>query len=101
MSVQIMRDPRPTFDSNDNAKATPEEKARAYDGYYAYYGTYQVNEAESTVMHHVQSSLRPTEVGIDYQRYFKLSGDRIVLTTTRYQEAGEQRTNRPTWERVK
>jgi len=101
MLVQIMRDPRPTFASGQHWTATPEEIKGAYEGYYAYFGTYEVNEKEGTVIHHVQASLWPREVGIDYKRQAGLSGDRLVLTTPPYQWAGEQRTNRLTWERVK
>ena len=101
MAVQIMRDPRPTFASNDSEKATPEEKRAAFEGYYAYFGTYELNEKDGVVIHHVQNSLHPEEVGINYKRFFKLSGNRLVLTTVPFQEASEQRTNRLTWERVK
>src|SRR5829696_8058860 len=37
MSVQFLRDPRPTF-SDGAAAATPVELRAAYDGYYAYFG---------------------------------------------------------------
>src|SRR5882762_7683856 len=33
MSVQIMRDPRPTFDGGRDRPGTPEELKAAYDGY--------------------------------------------------------------------
>ena len=101
MSVQIVHDPRPTFAFNDSEKATTEEKSAGFDGYYAYFGTYELDEGRGVVIHHVQNSLRPEEVGIDYKRFFKLSGDQLILTTTPFQDAGEQRTNRLAWERVK
>ena len=81
MSVQIMHDPRPTFASGEYRTATPEEIKTAYAGYYAYFGTYEVNEKEGTVIHHIQASLWPGEVGIDYKRQVNLSGDRVILTT--------------------
>jgi hypothetical protein len=100
MSVQFMRDPRPTIASGQFSM-TPEEIKGAYDGYYAYFGTYEVNEKEGTVTHNIQASLRPSEVGTTYKRYVKFVDDRITLTTTPIQQAGEQRTNRITFERVK
>jgi len=81
MSVQLLRDPRPLFASGDVTKATPEEIKNAYLGYYAYFGTFEVNEKEGFVIHRIQGSLSPNEVGIDYKRTFKISGDRITLTT--------------------
>lgn len=98
MAVQFMRDPRPTAASNN---LTPEEKGAAYEGYYAYFGTYEFNEKEGTVIHHIQSSLRPDEVGIDYKRFYKLSGDRLTLTTPPTQSRGELVVRLLIWERVK
>ena len=101
MSVQIMRDPRPSFDSGRDRPGTPEEYKAAYDGYYAYFGTYEVNEVEGIILHRVRASLWPREVGREYRRHVKLSGDRLTLTTPPINVAGEQRTNSLTWEHVK
>ena len=81
MSVQFMRDPRPTFASASPRNATPEEIKSAFFGYYAYFGTYEVNEKEAFVIHHLQASMNPPEVGRDYKRALKISGDRLTLTT--------------------
>jgi hypothetical protein len=81
MSVQFMRDPRPTFMSGAWFTASLEEKKDAFEGYYAYFGTYEVNEKEGSILHRVQGSLRPEEVGISYKRVFKISGNRLTLTT--------------------
>ena len=81
MSVQIMRDSRPTFQSGDRWMASSEELKVAFEGYYAYFGTYEVNEKEGFVLHHVQGSLWPDEVGVTYKRMFKISRNRIMLTT--------------------
>ena len=81
MSVQFMRDPRPSFKSGAWFTATLEEMKDAFEGYYAYFGTYEINETEGFILHRVQGSLRPEEVGISYKRAFKLSGNRLMLTT--------------------
>jgi hypothetical protein len=99
MAVQFMRDPRPTTIASEHM--TPEEIKAAYEGYYAYFGTYEFNEKEGIVRHNIKASLSPSEVGITYKRYVKLVGDHLILTTTPFPEAGEQRTNRITFERVK
>jgi hypothetical protein len=103
MSVQYVRDPPPTMSSSDLRKVTPEEIKDAYLGYYAYIGTYEVNEKEGFVVHHVQVSLRPAEVGIDFKRSFKISDDRITLSTppTPSATVGENRITRLIFERVK
>jgi len=102
MSVQFMRDPRPTISSGDRThrNASPEEIKSAYLGYYAYFGTFEVNEAEGVIIHHVKGSLWPQEVGIDYKRFFKLSGNRIVLSTPPRVREGTLTFNRITFERV-
>jgi hypothetical protein len=82
MAVQMMRDPRPTFERGTSSQASPEELKSAYFGYYAYWGTYTVSEADNTVIHNVQASLFPDEVGITYKRFFAFDGARLVLTTT-------------------
>lgn len=101
MAVQIMKDPRPLIGGTGYRAATPEEKVAALDGYYAYYGTYELNMTSRTVVHKIEASLRPNEVGIRYERHFEISGDHLTLTTPPFTESGEQRFNRLVWERIK
>lgn len=101
MSVQFMRDPRPRFAGTTWAGATATEKLAAIDGYYAYFGAYEIDVASRTVTHIVHASLRPNEVGLRYQRRFELAGDRLTLTSHTFQEAGEARFNRLVFERIK
>ena len=67
MSVQIVSDPAPTVptaDSREEFLAAPsDQKTRAIDGYYAYFGTWTVDATKSTVTHHIQTSLYPAERG--------------------------------------
>lgn len=100
MSVQIMRDPRPTFAEGSRLRGTPEETKAAYLGYYAYWGKYSVDESEGTVVHEIESSLWPEEVGKRNKRKYSLDGNRLVLTTPPYQRGDEKRFNRLTWERT-
>jgi len=99
MSVQFMRDPRPTFASEYN-RATADEVKKAYEGYFAYFGTYEVDEKKGVVTHHLQGSLRPQEVGIDYDREFKLENGRLELTM-KVPGKDEGRRRRLLWERMK
>jgi len=109
MAVQFMRDPRPTFTAGrvwgrDGREllpiASPTEIREAFAGYYAYFGTYEVDERAQAVTHHVKASLRPHEVGLDYVRPFELSGDRLVLRYPVTSDDNEIRTRIIVWRRA-
>lgn len=104
MTVEIMRDPRPQIASPDSMQVA--EYRAAYEGYYAYFGTYDVTPTpgggdSGFVRHHIVGSHRPNEVGVTYTRRYRVRGDTLVLETPPSEEAGEQRFNRLTWVRVR
>jgi len=101
MSVHIVRDPpaRWAYQSPDEASVT--ERAHAFDRYYGYFGRYSVDAGRGVVTHYVESSLEPNEVGVTYERRFRLEGDRLLLTATPFTFQGEQRFNRLVWQRVR
>lgn len=103
MSVQIVSDPKPavpTADSRESFLAAPAaDKAKAIDGYYAYYGTWTVDAAASTVTHHIRESLVPAERGEDGVRKFTFDGNLLTLTAKSH-EMGEDHVRRLVWERV-
>ncbi|NIM58379.1 MAG: hypothetical protein GTO16_05465 [Candidatus Aminicenantes bacterium] len=82
MAVQIMGNNRPSVDRSaiESGKATLEELQSVILGYTAYFGTYEVNEKEGYVVHHRRGHLGPTQVGTDAKRFFKFTGDRLILT---------------------
>jgi lipocalin-like protein len=82
MSVQIMRDP-----------SLPRASGGPGEGYLAYFGRYEVREREATVVHRVQGSMRPSEIGTEHTRSVRVSGDRLVLGLTA--------TRTLTWQRSK
>ncbi len=100
MAVQIMRDPRPKFQSGSRLEASTEELKAAYLGYYAYWGKYTISVPDNMIIHNVEASLWPEEVGTKYKRFFAFDGSRLVLTTAPYKRAGEERRNRLIWERM-
>ena len=100
MSVQIMSPNRPAFASGDQFKGTTAEIKSAFKGFIAYYGTYETNEKESTVTHHVEGSSFPNWVGVAQKRFFEFSGNRLILRTSPMPMGGEQITGVLTWERV-
>jgi hypothetical protein len=104
MSVQIVSDPQPTVPTASSREsflaASAAEKAAAIDGYYAYWGTWDIDDARSTVTHHIVQSLYPAERGESGVRHFVLEGDRLTLTAKTH-EMGEDHERRLVWERVK
>jgi hypothetical protein len=74
-------------------------KAAAFDSYYAYFGTWDLDEAESVVTHHVKSSLIPAETGLDYAQSVTLESGRMIFTV-RTAERGGETVRRKVWERV-
>jgi hypothetical protein len=106
MSVQIVGQPRATVDlpaSRSMQNDTPEEaqrKARALDTYYAYFATWDFDEATSTVTHHIVSSLFPTEAGVSYSQKVTLDGELLTFTTQR-EAAGSTVIQKKVWQRVR
>jgi hypothetical protein len=100
MSAQAMRRGRPRLASEDVHRATPEEAKTAFTGYAAYFGTYEVNEREGIVIHHVEASLLPNWEGGEQRRKFTLSGDKLILEPPPFKANGEKRSRRLTWQRV-
>ena len=59
--------------------ATTEEKAAAFDGYAAYFGTFTVDAKAGTVTHHLEDNLVPGRRGTDNVRWFGTSPDVDLL----------------------
>ena len=100
MAVQVMNDGRPGSDSFDPAQALPEQNRAMLTGYTAYFGTFEVNEEEGCVLHHMDGNLFPHEIGTTRKRFYRLIDDRLTLTTPPFQDCGESRTRRIVWERL-
>ncbi len=102
MSVQIVSDPKPSLPATDSRAdflaAPASEKAVAADGYYAYFGTWSLDGAGTTVIHHVQQSLLPGEHGESSPRHLHLDGNRLTLYATVH-EMGEAHERKLVWER--
>jgi Lipocalin-like domain len=76
-AVVITRAELPKFASNNRTTGTPEENKAAMAGSIAYFGTYDVNEAEKVVTTHVEGSTFPNWVGSDQKRTIEMSGDEM------------------------
>ena len=74
-------------------------KAAAFDTYYAYFGTWDLDEAQSVVTHHVASALLPAEDGQSYAQQVELENGRLIFTTRTGPE-GRQTVRHKIWERL-
>lgn len=102
VSVNLMKPGRSRFASNDLMLATEAERAAAAESYFAYAGTYQVDEAQKFVAHRVLYSLMPNWVDTEQRRLIFLDGDRLELRSPGpVTVAGEPRVLRILWERAR
>jgi hypothetical protein len=99
-SVQLARSGRPEFASGDMRDGTDDEILAAYTGYIAYFGAYEVNEAEGYLTHKVDVSLFPNWQGVPQRRFFALSEDTLTLTTLPTPFGGREVTALLVWERA-
>jgi hypothetical protein len=103
MSVQIVSDPPanvPSESSREAVLAAPtSDKSKAFDNYYAYFGTWTVHETNKTVTHHIQQSLIPGERKEDGTRHYVVDGDRLTLTAKTH-EMGEDHERKLVWQRL-
>ena len=81
MSVHIMKAGRPNFVNNSKFRASAMEMRAAYEGYEAYFSTYDVDRQNGVIIHHLIGGLFPNWTGTDQARYYKFDGDRLILST--------------------
>jgi hypothetical protein len=104
MSVHISAPHRRAFDvpasrsSSTTAQNAP-LKAAAFDTYYAYFGTWDLDEESSVVTHHVESSLIPAETGLRYAQKAAVEGNRLIFTVCTNTRDGHS-VRKKIWERV-
>jgi hypothetical protein len=94
MSVQLMRTDHRAADYTDLAQI-----ATAFEGYHAYFGTYDVEETEKIVRHHIIGAAYLPYRGTVQVRHYEFSGEahhQLILKA-----AGSDGTTRILlWERV-
>jgi hypothetical protein len=79
MAVSIMSAERQPFAGTDILRRTTEEAAAATRTYLSYCGRYQL--FPDRVVHHVDVSLFPNWTGTMQERYYRLDGDILELST--------------------
>jgi hypothetical protein len=100
MSLQLAKDPRPTF-ADGYSKATAEEMKNALEAYVAMFGPYSLDEEKCVVTHHVLGCNYPDMIGTNQVRPFELSGDTLTLKPAPFELNGVMHTRRLVLERVR
>jgi hypothetical protein len=81
-------------------KPTSAEIVQTADDFFAYCGTYTVDEKAGDIIHRPEMSSWPHYIGTDQRRHFKFDGDTLVLSGTETAPNGVNSAYRITWRRV-
>jgi hypothetical protein len=101
ISVHIAGAPPGTISRADFIKLSAAERAAWLDEYYAYYGTFEIDEVANVVTHHIVSSLLPYETATTLKRDISINGDMLSLLTPSRDDGGGRTTfNRLVWKKV-
>src|SRR5262245_9172541 len=90
MGVTIQSPERPKFAGRQPA---PQEARAALSTYTSYWGSFAVNEATSVVTHQTFGALNTATSGINQERGFTISGNRLTLPTTNRGERGSEESD--------
>jgi hypothetical protein len=75
--VVLANPDRPAW--KDPKSPTDAEAHSALDGLVAYCGTYETNEQQHSVIHHVEADKNPSIVGTNRTRIATVTGNRLIL----------------------
>ena len=94
---EVMRGDLPKFASGNRYQGTPEENKAVVQGFIGYFGTYEVQEPDTLILHMAASSY-PNFDGTDQKRTIVINGDEM-----RYSSGGTSfgAVARQVWRRVK
>jgi hypothetical protein len=79
-AVVVARGDLPKVASNNRETATAEESQKIAHGSIAYFGSYTVNNADSTMTLQIEGASFANWVGTTQKRIFTISGDTMTLT---------------------
>jgi hypothetical protein len=100
MSVQIAGAPASTISRADFLRLSAADRAVWFDEYYAYYGTFEVDEMAHVVTHHVVGSLLPYETATNLKRDVSVTEEMLSLLTPAREDGGKTTFNRLVWKKV-
>ena len=79
VSAQLMRSGQASLSTKDWRNTGVNERAKAWSGYFGYFGTYSIDEAVATVNHNIEGSWFPNLVGTTEVRHYQFNGEQLVL----------------------
>jgi hypothetical protein len=79
MSAQLVRADRAAFASDDYRGAPVDVAAEAFQQYFGYFGSYQIDADAGTVTHFIEGAWFPNLENKAQVRTFRLEEDRLVL----------------------
>jgi len=101
VSVQIMAEGRVPYQEPDLFGGTPQERSEAISTYISYAGPFEAFPDRDTVIHHIEVCSYPNWIGNAQERFVKLDGGVLVLSTTKPMIVqGVTRSAELVWERV-
>ena len=101
MSAQGMRLDLPKCGTIDRRMCPDKEARAAFDGYFGYWGRYEVRASEGVVLHIVEGASLPDAIGTTLKRFYEISDDRLVLRTPPQQIRGVEMVITVTVERIR
>ncbi|MCW6513002.1 lipocalin-like domain-containing protein [Hyphomicrobiales bacterium BP6-180914] len=100
MSVHITGAVPRTISRGDFLKLPAEDRVVWLDAYYAYYGSFEIDEVAHVVTHHVANSLLPYETATMLKRNVAINGDILTLLTPPRDDGGGKTFNRLVWKKA-
>ncbi|MCC2600592.1 lipocalin-like domain-containing protein [Sphingobacterium sp. FBM7-1] len=82
MAVQVSKEARLLYKSNDKMMATQEEMASSLQGYIAFCGRYKIDNKRAVVTYSIESSLFPNWNNQMQHRKIDFEGDILYLKST-------------------
>ena len=100
MSAQLVRRERPVFESGDQLAGTSEEIKSAFEGCIAYFGTFEIDETESVVIHRIEGSMFPNWIDTEQRRFYEIEGDQLKIKTAPTKWGGGEAVAVLIWQRA-
>jgi len=97
--AQIMKPNRKEFEAGNQFGGTPEEIKEAFEGYTAYFGSWEVKD-DKTLVNNVEGSLYPNWIGGEQIRYYKFYDNYVDLRMPPTKVGDIEFTGLLKWERI-
>ncbi len=100
MMLQVSDPDRAPFASGDWLLGTPAEIQAAWEGSFAYFGTFELDAPRGMITHHITGATFPNWIGIHRELFVECADNRLTLMTPPMPLSGEHAVGYLKWERV-